>query len=121
MSTFDPFGGEGLSPEEAAVLKHVAMSKAEVIRESTAGLKVKIPDAPDIDEMVVKSSLPALPKNRDAPPLEEYVAAELEHVRRLVAAGLKNEVHRGKNRFDRAEAYARWRWQGYKDGEIKEL
>lgn len=42
-----------MSPEEAAVLKHVAMSKAEVIRETTAGLKVGIPDAPDIAEGVL--------------------------------------------------------------------
>lgn len=103
-----------LSAGEAAVLKDALVADAD-------GLKVKIPDAPDLDDPIPGTSLPRFPRNRDTPPLEEYVADALEAVRRLVAAGLKNEVHRGEDRFARAERYARWRWQGYKDGEIKEL
>lgn len=118
MSSFDPFGG---LPADNDLLTSEMEVVVDGLVRGVSGLKVRVPDVPDVDEMVATSGLPRLPKNRSAPPLEEYVASELEHVRRLVAAGLKNEVHRGEDRFARAERYARWRWQGYKDGEIKEL
>lgn len=39
----------------------------------------------------------------------------------LVKAGIKDPLHRGKGRADRAEDYARWRYKGYVAGEVRGL
>lgn len=113
---FDPFAS--LPIEDVAKL-HESLA-------DTSALKVKIPGVPDVAEAIPGSSLPRFPKDRPAPPLEEYVAEHVEAAKRLVAGGLKDprqftEKTEGDDRVSRAEAYARWRWQGYKDGEIASL
>ena len=63
-------------------------------------------------------------KDRPAPPLGEYVAAEVEVTRRMIAEGRtpsRNAVTDAAGRLERTEAYARWRYQGYVDGEIASL
>lgn len=123
MSGFDPFGSlpgaNGLSDAEADALKEVLVSEV-------AELKVKVPNVPDVTDVVLGSSLPRYERNRPAPPLEVYVADHVREAERLVADGLKDprqftEITPGDDRVGRAEKYARWRWHGYKDGEIASL
>lgn len=77
--------------------------------------------------------LPRLPRGRTAPPLELYVAKALELARiegerkyaRLGDPLNQKEANERKDdiasRVEKAEGYARWRWQGYLDGEIASL
>lgn len=120
MSEFDvdPFAElpptPGLSAEERAALESVLVA-------NVSDLKVKIPNVPDLSDLIPGTNLPRFARNRPAPPLEEYVAEQVEAVRRLVGNGLKNPVHQGEDRVVRAERYARWRWHGFIDGEIARL
>jgi hypothetical protein len=120
VSTFDPFGtglpaNNDLPTDEMEVV-------ADALVVGTSELKVKIPDVPDVEDLAETAALKPYRKNRPAPPLEQYVAQQVGEVKVLVATGrLTNEIHRGEDRIARAERYARWRWQGYKDGEIKSL
>lgn len=76
----------------------------------------------DLEDVVPGSSLPRFRRDRPAPPLEQYVAVSVGDVKVLVATGqLTNPVHGGEDRVGRAERYARWRWQAYKDGEVASL
>ena len=82
-------------------------------------------------------ALAPFPRNRAAPPLEQYVA-EAREAARIVGEGIaKRKLPSASTsngnvaspmasedteaRVAKAEAYARWRWQGYADGEIASL
>lgn len=76
-------------------------------------------------------ALRAFPLNRNAPSLERYVAeaiegARIEAVRQLARKGFggmsasDSEIDI-ESRIAKAESYARWRWHGYRDGEIASL
>jgi hypothetical protein len=123
MSEFDvdPFGTlpdkHNLTPAEVEKLG---------LLPDTSALKVSIPAVPDLSELIPGTNLKRFPRNRPAPPLEEYVAEQVEAVRRLLAQGLKDprqftEPTPGDDRMSRAEKYARWRYQGFIDGEIASL
>lgn len=123
MSGFDPFG---TLPEP----NELSSDEAEVVRDALVGdvsdLKVKIPNVPDLSDLIPGTNLPRFKRNRPAPPLEEYVAHHVNETKRLVAEGLKDpqqftDPTPGDDRVSRAEKYARWRWQGYIDGEIASL
>jgi hypothetical protein len=59
---------------------------------------------------------------RPAPPLEDYVKANVDAcIEAMERDGLKNPIVNGADRIQRAEAYARWRWQGYVDGLVDSL
>lgn len=126
---FDPFGGEsaegGLSAEEAAKLK------GSIVRASD--LVVRIPDVVDIEGSSY-ARIPNIPRDRSAPPLEEYVeemklaarrTGEQIMARRITPQSTKTErdteLREVEDRVAAAEKYARWRWQGYKDAEIVSL
>jgi hypothetical protein len=114
MSGFDPFGAvpDGADADEIN----------ERLVPDTSALKAKIPDVPDVEDVDARTVLQPYRKNRPAPPLEEYVSAQVGEVKVLVALGrVTNPIHLGEDRVARAERYARWRWQGYIDGEIKSL
>ncbi len=122
--TFDPFGSGLPADNDLPTDEMEAVTDALV--KDVSGLKARIPDVPDLSELIPGTNLKRLPLNRPAPPLEEYVAEHVEAARRLVAAGQKSpqqftEPTPGDDRVGRAEKYARWRWQGYKDGEIESL
>ncbi len=88
----------------------------------TSGLKVKIPSVADLSELIPGTNLKRFKLNRPCPPLEQYVAEQVGVVKMMVATGqLSNPVHEGEDRVARAERYARWRWHGYRDGEIASL
>ena len=82
-------------------------------------------------------SLAKYEPGRAAPPLEEYVA-EAREAARIVGVGIAKRklpsastsngnvaspmaAEDTEARVAKAEAYARWRWQGYADGEIASL
>lgn len=118
VSEFE-FAKEGLSAEEKERLEGAFV-------EDVSDLEVKIPAVPDLSDLIPGTNLPRLKRDRPCPPLEEYVAEHVEAARRLVAQGLKDpkqftEPTPGDDRVSRAEKYARWRWQGFKDGEIASL
>jgi hypothetical protein len=76
----------------------------------------------DLSELIPGTNLPRFKLNRPCPSLEEYVAAQVGVVKVAVATGhLSNPLHLGEDRVARAERYARWRWQAYKDGEVFSL
>ena len=80
------------------------------------------PGPPVVEDVLPGTNLPRFRRNRPAPPLEQYVAASVGDVKVLVATGkLTNPVYLGEDRLARAERYARWRWQAYRDGEIASL
>jgi hypothetical protein len=80
------------------------------------------PGPPVVEDVLPGTNLPRFKRNRPAPPLEQYVAASVGDVKVLVATGkLTNPVYLGEDRLARAERYARWRWQAYRDGEIASL
>lgn len=89
--------------------------------------KPKIPDASDIVEPD-SGVLPRFALNRPGPPLETYVAEAVLAARHYQSA---RKFGPDTKDFDRkqwiedavvsAEKYARWRWQGYQDGEIASL
>jgi hypothetical protein len=54
-----------------------------------------------------------------APPLEEYVAAEVAITQRMIDNGVLTDDPEG--RLARTESYARWRWNGYVADEIESL
>ena len=77
------------------------------------------------------SVLQPFPKNRPAPDLEIYVA-EAREAARITAEAMalrrtgnpeRSELDKVdiEDRVKKAESYARWRWQGYRDGEIVSL
>ncbi len=116
---FDPFGG---LPADNDLPTDEMEKVVDGLVKDVSDLKAKIPDVPDLSELIPGTNLKRFKLNRPCPPLEDYVAAQVGVVKVMVAAGkLTNEVHRGENRVQRAERYARWRWQGYKDGEIASL
>jgi hypothetical protein len=65
--------------------------------------------------------LPELPKGRPAPDVEEYVGEARLAVERLMKQGLKDALYEGTDRTERAEEYARWRHEGYVNGEVASL
>ncbi len=76
----------------------------------------------------VKEALPPLPKGRLATPLEIYVeearrTARNEAEKRwpLTPENKKDRKAEIDVRVDKAEGYARWRWDGYVNGEISGL
>lgn len=124
VSEFE-FAKEGLSADEAERLK------ASIVRASD--LVVRIPDVVDIEGSSY-ARIPNIPKDRPAPPLEEYVeemkaasrkVGEKMMARRLTEASTDKErrvaLEDIELRVAAAERYARWRWQGYKDAEVASL
>lgn len=72
--------------------------------------------------------LPVIEVDRPAPPLEEYVAAQLALTRRDIEVRSRNrDTGEGgftvdsQDRLKRSEDYARWRYAGYKAGEVMAL
>ncbi len=62
------------------------------------------------------------PVTRTAYVSERVYAGHMREVaERLVKEGIKDPLHRGKGRADRAEDYARWRYKGYVCGEVASL
>jgi hypothetical protein len=122
MSEFDGFDSSlPVEPDKGPLTDEENQELQELMVTKAADLKLKVPSAPDITEGEERKVLPELPVGRPAPPLEEYVAAHVEACRLAINAGLKNPIHRGDDRLARAEAYARWRWQGYVDGVVVSL
>ncbi len=124
MSEFE-FAKDGLSPEEKEKLA------ASIVRASD--LVVRIPDVVDIEGSLY-ARIPNIPKDRPAPPLEEYVdemkaaarrTGEKMMARRLTEASTDKErrvaLEDVELRVAAAEKYARWRYKGYKDAEIASL
>ncbi len=118
-SGFDPFGS-GL-PADNDLPTDEMEKVTDALVPDTSALKVKIPAVPDLSDLIPGTNLPRFARDRPCPPLEEYVAEQVEASRRLIGRGLKNPVHEGDDRLVRAEKYARWRWQGFKDGEVASL
>lgn len=59
---------------------------------------------------------------RPAPPLGEYVALQVGITRaQLGVVVARNAVLDPEGRLARTERYARWRWQGFVDGQISSL
>lgn len=125
-------GPEDVLPDQAAqalqVLASAGLSKeeAKAAADGVAALAI----AAKVKE---GSRLEPLPQNRPAPPLEQYVAEAREGAR-LVGVQKQEKLPEPQNqkelnerrqdladRVDRAEKYARWRWQGYQDGEVASL
>lgn len=75
----------------------------------------------EIPERVHTSSLPALPKDRPAPPAEEYVAAAGRDARKAAEGRKYPNDEWIASVLAAAERYARWRHAGYVAGEIKSL
>lgn len=98
----------GLSDEEHQALQESVVPASELLGEEVVEVPV----------MVVED----LKLGRPAPPLEEYVQANVEAcIAAMERDGLKNPIVNGADRIARAEAYARWRWQGYVDGIVNSL
>lgn len=95
----------------------------------------KEPEAFSDEEIVPvepgSSPLQPFPKNRPAPSLESYVAEAVEGARLEAQRQLDRKLFAGmsgseaaadiESRVAKAESYARWRWTGYRDGEIVSL
>lgn len=52
---------------------------------------------------------------------DAYAARMRSDAKRLIELGIKNPLHKGQDRDDRAETYARWRYKGYVCGEVFSL
>ena len=52
---------------------------------------------------------------------DQYAARMRSEAQQLVDQGLKNPVWKEKNRMERAEEYARWRYKGHVAGEVQSL
>jgi hypothetical protein len=57
----------------------------------------------------------------DVPSLERYVAHELAITQRLLDGGASNPIVDGKDRMQRCEDYARWRYAAFMSGEVVSL
>jgi hypothetical protein len=91
--------------------------------EEHQALEESLVPASEIEEVeAVSMVIEDLKIGRPAPPLEEYVAAHVEACRLAMEQdGLKNPIVNGEDRIQRAEKYARWRWQSYVDGHVNSL
>lgn len=88
-------------------------------------------EAAEVMTTLASTSLQPYPKNRPAPDLESYVAEAREAARRVAESMAMrrtgNPALSGpdeidvQSRIEKAVAYARWRWHGYRDGEIASL
>lgn len=75
-----------------------------------------------LEEVLVEVALEPLPPGRPAPPLDIYVA-EARRAAEIVAKAKPTELTPAEiaRRVDRAEEYAKYRWNGYVSGEIISL
>lgn len=70
---------------------------------------------------VVEFVEPPVREGRPAPPLEEYVARELEITRAFIASKLWTDEVEIKGRLDRSETYLRWRHAEFLAGRVENL